>query len=197
MPSSSGLSVRKPVTAWNKSLKTNFKDAFKALGKAGVDAATGNWVGVGKDAIDALSAVGLESKEPEALAWALIFNSLKRAMFRVAAQSQNLMTNIREDVDALTEQLDLSFESRDLEITEDFFDYPEQLPVLKDIQLPFQQWFEGVGVATAQGEALSHFLPSEFVFSLNDEWRRHAQEYGRITEVVITPFTQADSRERG
>jgi hypothetical protein len=54
-----------------------------------------------------------------------------------------------------------------------------------------------LGIVTAQAEALSNRLPSYFVFALNKEWRRHPQDYGRISEHVKTPFTQADKRERG
>jgi uncharacterized protein YjbI with pentapeptide repeats len=193
----SGLSVKKPVSAWNKPLKVNFKDLFKALGSAGSDVATQNWVGVGKDAVDAIAAVGLTSKDPAELAWSLIYNSLTKAIYRLVGESQYLMTDVPSDIDPLIESLDWSFENKDLEITDDFFKHPEQLSLVKDIQLPLRQWFEGVGVSAPQAEALSNRLPSYFTFSLEDEWRRHSQDYEPITARVKTPFTEADGRARG
>ena len=129
MPNPSGLAVTKPISAWNKPFKANFKDLFKSLGKAGVDAATGQWIGLGKDAIDALSAVGLESKEPSELAWALIYNSLTRAIFGLVSESQFLMKEPPVDIASLTDQLDFSLEDSSLRITDDFFEHPGQLSV--------------------------------------------------------------------
>lgn len=198
MALTSGLSIKKPISAWNRPLKANFKDIFKAVGKAGFDAATQNWVDVGKDAVDALTAVGLDiSKEPAELAWSLIYNSLRRAIFRLVGESQYLMKDVPSDIDRLTESLDLSFENNTLEITDAFFENPERLSVIQDIKKPLKQWFEGVGIEPSQAEALCNRLPIYFVFSINDEWRRHSLEYGLISEQVKTPFTQADSRERG
>jgi hypothetical protein len=99
MANSPGLAAKKPVSVWNKPLKANFKDFFKSLGKAGVDAATGQWIGVGKDAVDALSAIGLESNEPAELTWALIYNSLTQAVGNIISDSQFLMREIPADVD--------------------------------------------------------------------------------------------------
>lgn len=193
----SGLSVKKPVSAFNRPLKVNFKGRLKALVKAGFDAATQNWVGVGEDAVDALVAIGLSSKDPAELSWALIYNSLRQAIFRLVGESQYLMKDIPSDIDYLSESLDLSFENNVLEITDTFFEHPEQLSILQDLKKPLRQWFEGVGIEPSQAEALSNRLPTYFVFSVNDEWRRHSSDYGLIAEQVKTPFTQADSRERG
>jgi uncharacterized protein YjbI with pentapeptide repeats len=102
MTTSPGLSIKKPISVWNKPLKANFKDFFKSLGKAGVDAATGQWIGLGKDAVDALSAIGLESNEPEELAWALIYNSLTKAIASIISDSQFLIQDIPNDLDDLS-----------------------------------------------------------------------------------------------
>jgi hypothetical protein len=197
MANGSGLAVKKPISVWNKPLKANFKDFFKSLGKAGVDAATGQWIGLGKDAVDALAAIGLESSEPEELAWALIYNSLTKAIANLAADSQFLMQDAPENPEQFSNDLDLSLESQELELTSHFFDHPEQLPLIKAIQTPLQQWLEGFGIEPFQAEALSNRLPTYFVFALNQEWRQRSQDYARMTVQVQTPFTQASEREHG
>ena len=197
MPNPSGLVVTKPISAWNRPFKTNFKDLFKALGKAGVDAATGQWIGLGKDAVDALSAVGLDSKEPAELSWALIYNALSRAVFGLVAESQFLMTELPVDIASLTERLDLSLENSDLQITDEFFEHPEQSGVVSYLQTPLKQWLMGVGISDVQAEVLSNRLPAYFTFALNEEWRRHAQTYVGITAQIKTPFTEATEREHG
>ena len=192
-----GLAVKKPISVWNKPLKANFKDFFKSLGKAGIDAATGQWIGVGKDAVDALSALGLESSEPEELAWALIYNALTKAVASIISDSQFLIQDIPNDLEGLSDSLDLSLESSELEISDRFFEHPEQLAIVKAIQTPLRQWLEGFGIEPFQAEVLGNRLPAYFVFALNQEWRQRSQIYARITETVQTPFTQASEREHG
>ncbi|ERN42631.1 hypothetical protein KR51_00006600 [Rubidibacter lacunae KORDI 51-2] len=74
-----GLRVMKPVSVWNQELKADFRNLFKALGKAGGDEVSGKWLGVGKDSVDALFALGLKVNEPGQLSWSLIYNSLQQA----------------------------------------------------------------------------------------------------------------------
>jgi hypothetical protein len=197
MANSPGLAAKKPVSVWNKPLKANFKDFFKSLGKAGVDAATGQWIGLGKDAVDALSAIGLESNEPAELTWALIYNSLTQAVGNIISDSQFLMREIPADVDAVSDHLDLSLESSELEISSSFFEHPGQLSIVQDLKTPLRQWLEGFGVEPFQAEMLSNRLPAYFTFALNREWRQRAQDYARITATVQTPFTEASEREHG
>ena len=197
MPSVSGLSVKKPVSSWNQLFKVNFKDLFKTLAKTGLDVTTQNWVAVGKDAVDAASAIGLKSDHSAELAWTLIYAAMIRAIVALVGESQHLMTALPSNIDEIVERLDFSFESRELEISERFFEHPEQLPLVKDMQLPLSQWFEGVGMSTAQAEALSNRLPTYFIFELEREWRQHPVEYEPSTAQVKTPFTQANERARG
>ena len=59
MNNESGVSVKKPVPAFKKSIAVNFKDFSQALGKAGVDIAFGKWDSLAADGVDALGALGL------------------------------------------------------------------------------------------------------------------------------------------
>ncbi|MEA5465791.1 hypothetical protein [Leptothoe sp. PORK10 BA2] len=197
MPPESGLSVKKPIAVWNKPLKTNFKEFFKALGKAGVDGATGQWIGLGKDAVDALAAIGLDSNEPAELVWTLIYNALTKAIADLMAASEFLIRYVDQNINELANTLDLSLENSELEITDRFFEHPAQLPLLQEIQIPLKQWFEGFGLTSFQAETLSARLPTYFVFALNHEWRQRPQDYGRMATQVNTPFTQAAEREQG
>ena len=165
MPPESGLPIKKPIAVWNKPLKANFKDFFKALGKAGVDGATGLWIGLGKDAVDALAAVGLDSNEPAELAWALIYNSLTKAIANLMAESEFLVQYVDQNIDELANTLDFSLENSELEITDRFFEHPEQLPLLQEMQTPLKQWFEGFKLTPFQAKTLSARLPSYFVLA--------------------------------
>ncbi|MEO1521264.1 MAG: hypothetical protein AAFU78_10860 [Cyanobacteria bacterium J06633_2] len=118
MSKSPNLVAQKPISVWNKPLKANFKSFFTSIDKAGIDAATGQWVGLGKDTVDALSAIGLESNEPEEPAWALIYNSLTKAIASSISDSQFLMQSIPDNIDGVSDQLDYSLElKQQLELT--------------------------------------------------------------------------------
>lgn len=200
MTDSPSFSIKKPISVWNKPLKANFKDFFKSLAKAGFNATTGQWIGVGKDAVDAIAAIGLESNEPAELAWALIYNSLTKAVASIISDSQFLMRDIpdiAELSDRLSNRLDFSLESSELEISNRFFEHPEQLPIVQEMQTPLRQWLQVFGIEPVQAQVLSDRLPTYFVFALNQEWRQRAQDYARITAAVQTPFTQASEREQG
>jgi hypothetical protein len=85
----SNFSVRKPVKFWNKPLKADFKELFKALSKAGINAALNKWDSVATDGVDALTAIGLAQK-PEEVAWLLIYRSLTQAMFNLLEEKKRI-----------------------------------------------------------------------------------------------------------
>lgn len=196
MTSESGLSLKKPIAVWNKPLKANFKDFFKALGKAGVDAATGQWIGLGKDAVDVLSAVGLESDEPAELSWALVYNSLSHAIYTLVADSQFLIQENTVNPEALCDVLDLSLENYNFELSQDFFIHPEKSEVVKAMQLPLSQWLASAGISSFQASIVSCRLPTYFVLALNREWRLRP-EYSAIISYINTPFAEASGRLLG
>ncbi|OUL30654.1 hypothetical protein BV372_21280 [Nostoc sp. T09] len=67
MSNESGLSVSKPVAVWNKykSIKADFKELFKSLGKAAINTALGKWDSVATDIVDASTAIGLAETPAE------------------------------------------------------------------------------------------------------------------------------------
>jgi uncharacterized protein YjbI with pentapeptide repeats len=208
MNTKNGFSIRKPVSVWNQPLKANFKDFFKSLTKAMTQGISGNFGNAAKDAIDALSAIGIE-KDCGQVAWLLIHRSIIQAIYSLVEENLELIRtspsgfwNLREqsnlsmeDFGAISSKLDLSLEEADLVINEQFFKNPRELPIIQDIQRPFSQWLQGVGLTKVQAKAISERLPSYFVFALNDQWRTHRTDYSCLEESLDTPFTKASERE--
>ena len=192
-----GLDLKQPISVWNKPLKVNFKDLFKVVGKIGVDVATQKWDGIAKDAVDGLAAIGLEGKTAGEQSWALIYNGLKAAIASLVSDSRTLARETPKDVSAIIEKLDLSLESSELEISHDFFKYPDQLSIIQEIQTPLRQFLEGVGVTDVQAEVLSDRLPTYFVFALHQEWQKNRQSYDKILGAFDSPFSSATEREQG
>jgi hypothetical protein len=204
-----GLHVKKPISVWNQPLKANFKDLFKSLTKTAISGATFNWVEAGKNATDALTAVGLE-KDAGQIAWLLIYRSIENALHSLVEENLDLIKSVSsgygdaqgqlelsdEAVEIITGNLDFSVEQSELVIDETFFKKPGELAVLQKIALPFKQWLSGVGLTEAQARSISDRLPVYFVYALSDEWRTRRADYKLLTEALETPFTQATEREQ-
>ncbi len=198
MSSASGLSVTKPVAAWNKSIKADFKELFKSLGKAAINTALGKWDSVATDVVDGAAALGL-AETPEEIAWLLIYRSLIQAMASLVEGNKELLVekpNIDEIEVICNHRLDLSLENMELRIDQEFFRRPKNLPIVEGIKTPFAQWIEGFGVSKAQAETISHRLPTYFVFALHEEWAKHPDKYACLKEELDTPFIQANEREQ-
>ncbi|HEX8920957.1 MAG TPA: pentapeptide repeat-containing protein [Pyrinomonadaceae bacterium] len=209
MKTTHSLSVRKPVSVWNKPLRVDFKEFFKSLSKAGANAATFNWGRAASDAIDALSAVGLE-KDGGEVAWLLIHRSLIQAIYSLVEENAELLNRdagnpavVRrqlgvspDDPEAVTNWLDLSLEKSSLTIDASFFKRPRELPILEEFKKPFAQWLEIFGLSEAEARSIANRLPSYFVYALNDQWRTRPEDYAVLKELVNTPFTRASEREQ-
>src|SRR6185503_20993289 len=99
------LKVKKPVPVLFKPVKADFKDLFKALAKGVGHTATGKWVELGADAVEALAALGVAT-EPGELAFLLIRRSLITAAFELLGDSASQLSD-KAATDALVDSLDL------------------------------------------------------------------------------------------
>lgn len=189
-----GLSVKKPVSAWNQPLKADFAGLFKALGRGLVSAGTGSWERAGRDAADALSAVGLE-KEPGGAAWLLIHRALIQALHALVAE-QTPDLDMEAGDEAFAEQLAAPLESMEIAIEPDFFEHPRKLELLGPVAEALRRWLESHGLDPKRAAAVEGRLPSYFVYALEGEWRRRPEDYSGLEQALETPFTRAGQRER-
>lgn len=135
------LKAKKPVNVLFKPVKADFKDLFKALAKGIGHTATGKWVELGADAVEALAALGLAT-EPGELAFLLIRRSLTLAVFELVGDNASQLSD-KTATDALVESLDLSIEvSVDLK----FLDRPEDLPILDSFKRLLSDWLKRLGI---------------------------------------------------
>ncbi|WP_299487237.1 pentapeptide repeat-containing protein [Acaryochloris sp. IP29b_bin.137] len=187
----------KPISAWQKSIKADFKELFKALGKAVVDGAFQNWNNLGLDLTDAISALGL-APQPEELAWLLIYKSLVEALKTLLLDNKNLMEKLKPsdaDLEKSCHSLKVHLDEFELTIDTNFFANPKQIPVLEEIKPHLAQWLQNFVETQSQAQAISNRLPSLFVLALHDEWCNNKEKYSRILDQVDTPFTNAAERE--
>jgi len=193
--SSPKLNATKPEGVFEKQFNVDLKQLFKSLSKGVGHAAFGKWEEIGNDAVETLSAVGLDTK-PGELAFLLIKRSITRSLFDLVGESASQqLVDAEKDSDALVDQLDLSISTGKVHIDHKFFDRPAELPLIKEIQPLLQKWLEGIGVTEPAAKAIVDRLPSYFVYALNQEWRKNAKSYRPIVEALDTPFTKASDRE--
>ena len=186
------LKVKKPVSVFFKPVKADFKDLFKALAKGVGHTATGKWIELGADAVEALAALGLET-DPGELAFLLIRRSLITAAFELLDNSASQLSDTAAtDADALVDNLDLSI---DVSIDPKFLERPGDLPILDSFITLLSAWLKELGIEEPAADAIAGRLPTYFVYALNQEWRRNSKSYGPLLEALNTPFTKAGDRE--
>ncbi len=189
-----GFSARKPISIWNRPLQADFKDLFRSLSKTTIHAISGHWDKAARDAIDMVSAVGL-NQDVGQLAWLLIRRSLAKALYDLVEEHEELLKRTPDDLEALCNDLDLSLEQAELLIDHHFFEQPGELALLEMIRTPFAEWLQGFGLPESQATHIAARLRPYFVFTLNEEWRRYAKDYVELKE-IDTPFTRASEREQ-
>ena len=195
------LALTRPISIWQKPIKADFKELFKALGKGILDGAFQNWNNVGLDLADATAALGVET-QPEEIAWLLIYKSLVTAIKALIYESQNLMQERKpsdEELEESCQSLKSHLDHFEVTIDINFFQNPKQLPILEEIKPHLVHWLEHFVETQSQAKTITNRLPSYFVFALHEEWHTNTEAYVRILEKlgqVDTPFTKASKWEQ-
>ncbi len=192
MSGESGLSITKPTPVLKKSIKVDFKNFSKALGKGVVDLSFGKFDGLAGDVVEALSALGLASNAEE-IAWFLVFRSLILAMKTLIDEKTELGPE-KYDIKVLQTQINQALDTSSLTINKKFFEHPDRDAIVVRIKPTFLEWLKQCGLSDADAQAISERLPIYFATALHDEWGRHAKEYEVLKEKLDTPFTQASER---
>ncbi|QIR37409.1 pentapeptide repeat-containing protein [Tolypothrix sp. PCC 7910] len=195
-----GILIKQPVSVFSKRLNVNFGNGFTALTKAVVNGLTGNVSNVPENLVEMGAAVGL-AKEPGEIAWLLIFRSLIQAMASLVDDNQDLLKKVDNDeietiVKHRLENCLQNLEATELTIDSNFFAHPEELGIVPAIKEPFRQWLTEFVTTTADAEAISNRLPTEFVYSLIEEWKKNSDKYTVLQNELNTPFIKAGEREQ-
>jgi len=193
--SSPKVKAKKPKNVFTKPLKADFKGLFKALSKGIGHTAVGKWEEIGVDTVEALSAIGL-STDPGELAYLLVRRSITRALFDLVGESAaEHLVETKKKTDDIIAALDISDSGYELHIDRKFLDRPGELPMLEHVKDLLGAWLREYGVSAPIAEAITHRLPTYFVYALNQEWRKNAKSYRPLIEALDTPFSKAGERE--
>ncbi|WP_339376704.1 hypothetical protein [Chlorogloea sp. CCALA 695] len=194
MSNVSELPISKPISVFKKSIKVNFQDFSKALGKATVDIAFAKWDSLAGDGVDTLGALGLVAGAGE-IGWLLVYRSLLQAMKNLVDEKTELESE-KFNVKVLKNQINEVLENSSLSINKKFFEHPDKDRLVGVIQAPFTEWLKGSGLSEVEAGAISQRLPIYFAAALHEEWGSRPKDYTVLTETLDTPFTQANEQSQ-
>ncbi len=194
MSNDPGLSISKPVPVSKKlsSIKINYRDFTKALGKAGVDLSFGKWDSLAGDGVEALTALGISAGAGE-IGWLLVYRSIFQAMKNLVDEKTEIAPE-KFKLKDLKVAIDRALADSSLSIDQEFFAHPGKSPVVGLIQPSFINWLVDAEVFEADARAISQRLPIYFAAALHQEWGDRPKDYGALKEKLDTPFTQANDR---
>jgi len=192
MTSDSGLSINKPTSVLKKSIKVNFKDFSKALGKGFVDLGFGKWDSLAGDGVEALTALGLAANAEE-IAWLLVYRALLQAMKNLIDEKTELEPE-KFDAKALQTEVNQALETSSLLINKKFFEHPDKDSIVEVVKPAFSKWLQQYGLSEVDAQAIADRLPIYFAAALHEEWGSRPKDYAALKEKLDTPFTQANER---
>ncbi|MDP1771189.1 MAG: hypothetical protein Q8L15_02815 [Methylobacter sp.] len=142
------LTIKQPVSNWNKPINLSSKDFFTGLGKMATSGVMLDWKDLADSAIDLLKDAGLHDK-PEHLAWVLIYQSLIRTLTNLVEEYRNVFN---QDIDhtkleSLAQTLEGALNAIEVSIDANFFERPQDLPLLEAFKPAFTTWLKDLGVA--------------------------------------------------
>jgi len=186
------LSPKKPTSVLQQPLSLDIKSFASALVKGAGHALLGKFDELTDDGADAFAALGIESKKPEALLFLLLQRSIQDALGMLLEDSKE---HLSEDINPVLLQSHLEALLTVAEVGSDFFQHPDQLPIVKSVSHALQAWLIAEGTPEAIAESVSMRLPGFFPYSLHQEWQRNATHYEPIRQHIHSPFFQAAERE--
>ena len=184
--------IAQPVSIWNKEIKFESKEIFSGLVKMALSGAVLDSKGVADNTIDLLKDMGLKNN-PAQLAWLLIYQSLCQALTDLLKDYSNTNQTISDETlntasVLMAEQLN----QLNVTISPEFFERPQDLALLTDIQAALKTWLITLGFADNQANMIYARLKNKFVLALHNQWLSKASDYAIIKEQINTPFTHAN-----
>jgi len=189
------LNAAPPVSVLSKPLSLDAKAFSQALAKAMGHGLLGKFEDLADDGMDALAALGLKGNEPEELLFLLVQQALQLALADLLRDSEShLPPTLEQHTGDFVTTLQQHFTN--ISISWDFFEHPQNLPLLQTIQQALAAWLIAHDTEAAVAETLAARLPGYFPFALHREWHKHGERYAPIKAKFDTPFAKASEREQ-
>ena len=185
-----------PSSIWNRPIKLNFKDFFKALAKVSISTIGGRWDLAAKEFGDAVTSMGLK-QEPSELAGYLLQRALSQATLDLLKEHLHDFAQKNESqLQELLEKIEAIIGDIEMELDESIFEKPRDLPILGPYQKQLTQWLKLRELTEHKPETIAARLPSYFVYALHQELGKHRDRYQPLVNSIKTEVSDAWTRER-
>ena len=189
------ISVRKPISEWCSGIGFDFRKLFISLASAAVNGVVHKWP---EATIKIIEGVGAFVRKDDAsnLAWLLITRSLIRTISGIVPLHAIGTLQFNEDqVKDICDRLDLTFQRELLTIDNQFFQSPQDLPLLVSLSIPLAIWLDSLFLSNHPPEDLLRRLRHDFPLDLHDEWIARRDRYEPLGLAFESPFKAAVQRE--
>ncbi len=167
---------------------------LSGIAKIIVDVATLGWHNLPSDVLDTINEIKLDAK-PEMAGWKLVSRSLANAVLSLIVDSNGIFSKDAIETDPLDETLNKFLEDRKYFLKSDFFKKPRNFTLINDIKPTLNEYFSLFGFEEHEADNLLDRLNSYFVYSLVNEWRKNANYYAVLKDIIETPFSEAEKKE--
>jgi hypothetical protein len=191
------ITLKKPVSVWNRDLSISPKSFFGSLGKAAISGAVLDSKGVAENLLDSIQSLSPQDK-PAYAAWLLVYKSLLQTFTELLNEYEEFCQEKIDDDKHQQLAFELESAINDIEVGFDasFFEQPQKLPLLKQLKQPLITWLKALGMSNAEATALHLRFKERFVLTLHKEWLAAPQDYACIEEALNSPFIQATRTQR-
>lgn len=194
------VKLENPKSIWNKPINVNIK-LIKDFTNVLVDIIGNRAARIPADVLTLIEELNLKDGAGE-IGWKLISRALVDAMFSLIIEDKKRLYQLKkEDIqtDEIDERLNHILENEEFEINERFFKNPKESEVIEKTKPIFKDFMAMFGFKENEAENITNRLPSYFVFSLMEEWKKHHKYYQKLIdffEESKTPFDEAVKIER-
>ncbi|MDJ0660413.1 MAG: pentapeptide repeat-containing protein [Crocosphaera sp.] len=190
------IEATKPKNILEREINLDLKSFLLTVGKGAVNIAFLQWDDLAENGVEILESLGLENK-PEEIAGLLIIRGLTNAIKKLIKSNKDLFIEEPGNPKELFKSLSDALTNHPITISDRFFTYPKELPLITEVKTGFFNWLKPLIENEKEAESISHRLPEYFVYALTEEWQNNKEDYLILIEQLDTPFTQANKREQG
>jgi uncharacterized protein YjbI with pentapeptide repeats len=145
-----------------------------------------------------MSSDSLKNLDPGQIAYHLIYQSLKHAVYKLLDDNKRALGPYRQDSEPIADSLDSHLQHIRLTIDDNFFHSTHQLSFWNGVRDLFSQWLvEVFALPGDTARALSNRLSLYFEIALDEEWSRYPDDYKILKDKLLTPLTPLAIRAKG
>ncbi len=196
MTDSHEIEVTKPKKILEKEINLDLKSFLLTVGKGAVNIAFLQWDDLAENGVELLESLGLEAK-PEEIAGLLIIRALTTTIKKLIKSNKDLFIEEPGNPKELFRSLSDALDNYPIVISDRFFTYPKDLPLITEVKTGFLHWLKPLIENEKEAASISNRFPEYFVYALTEEWQNNKEDYLILIEQLDTPFTQANKREQG